>query len=95
MNNIPYASVVDSLVYVMVCTSPYIAHDVGDVSRFLSNRDKDRWKSMKWTLIYLRGASIMCLCFANGDTTVDGYANAYMVDDIDERKIYLWIHDDF
>ncbi|GLJ31516.1 hypothetical protein SUGI_0632490 [Cryptomeria japonica] len=37
MSNIPYSSVVGSLMYAMVCTRPDIAHAVGVVSRFMSN----------------------------------------------------------
>ncbi|KAF5931528.1 hypothetical protein HYC85_027699 [Camellia sinensis] len=41
MLKIPYSSAVGSLMYVMVCTRPDIAHSVGVVSRFLSNPDFD------------------------------------------------------
>ena len=41
MTSIPYSSAVGSLMYVMVCTRPDIAHAVGVVIRFLSNPSKD------------------------------------------------------
>lgn len=41
MENIPYSSVVCSLMYVMVCTRPDIVHVVGMVNRYLSNPGKD------------------------------------------------------
>ena len=41
MASVPYSSAVDSFVYVMVCTSPNIAHVVGVVSRFMVNPGKD------------------------------------------------------
>ena len=37
LKKIPYASVVGSLMYVMVCTTPDIAFVVGAVSRYMSN----------------------------------------------------------
>ena len=37
MKQVPYASVVGSLLYMMVCTRPDIAHDVCIFSHFLSN----------------------------------------------------------
>lgn len=40
MRNIPYASVVGSLMYAMVCTKPNTAYSMGDVSKFLSNPRK-------------------------------------------------------
>ena len=59
----PYASVVGSLMFIMVCTRPDIAHAVGVVSRFLSNPGKEHWAAVKWILRYLRGNSKTCLCF--------------------------------
>ena len=40
MNKVPYASTVGSLMYVMVCTRPNIAHVVRVVSRFMSRPGK-------------------------------------------------------
>ena len=42
MQWVPYASVVGSLMYAMVCTRPNITH-VGIVSRFLSNPGREHW----------------------------------------------------
>ena len=41
MARIPYASVVGSLMYAMVCTRPDLAQAVGVVSRFMSNPRKE------------------------------------------------------
>ena len=41
MKKVPYASVVGSLMYAMVCTKPDIDHAVGVVSEFLSNPGKE------------------------------------------------------
>ena len=40
MSKVPYASVIGSLMYAMVCTRPDIAHVVGVVSRFMSRPGK-------------------------------------------------------
>ena len=40
MDKVPYASVVGSLMYVMICTWPDIAHSIGVMSWFLSNPGK-------------------------------------------------------
>jgi len=37
MSRVPYAYVVGSLMYAMVCTRPNIAHAVGVVSRYIKN----------------------------------------------------------
>ena len=44
---VPYAFVVDSLMYVMVCTRLDIAHAVGVVSRFPTNHRKEHWETVK------------------------------------------------
>jgi hypothetical protein len=41
MSRVPYASVVGSLMYEMVCTIPYIAHEVGFFSRYMSKPGKE------------------------------------------------------
>jgi len=40
IRNVPYASAVGSLMYVMVCTRPDIAHAVSTVSIFMSNPER-------------------------------------------------------
>ena len=40
MSKVPYTSAIGSLMYVMVCTRPDIAHTVGVVSRFMSKPRK-------------------------------------------------------
>ncbi|GJT71001.1 putative RNA-directed DNA polymerase [Tanacetum coccineum] len=62
MDRVPYASVVGSLMYAMVCTRPNLAHAVGVVSRFLSNpdldlaRNKDNMKSTSgYLMTFARG----------------------------------------
>ena len=50
MKSIPYASVVNSLMYAMVCTRPNIAHAVRPLSKFMSNPGKEHWNIVKWIL---------------------------------------------
>ena len=62
MSRAPYASVVGILMYEMVCTSPDIAHEVGVLSRFMSNPGKEHWTTVKWVFRYLCGTSDYGLC---------------------------------
>ena len=80
------SSAVGSLMYVMICTRPYIAHAVGIVSRFLENPSKERWEAVKWIFKYLRGTSKLCLSFGKGKPVLEGYTNADMISDLDGRK---------
>ena len=47
MNNIPYASLVGSLMYAQACTRPDIAFAVGMLGRYQSNPGKHHWKATK------------------------------------------------
>jgi len=40
MSKVPYASIVDSLMYAMVCTRPDIAQVVKVVNRYMSNQEE-------------------------------------------------------
>ncbi len=41
MCKVPYASIVGSLIYAMVCTRPDIAHAVGFIRRYMKNHKKE------------------------------------------------------
>ena len=64
MSKVPYASVVGSLMYVMVYTRLDIAHEIRVVSWFLTDSGNEHWEAVKWILRYLRGTSRVCLCFS-------------------------------
>jgi hypothetical protein len=68
MFKVPYSSPVGNLMYVMVCTRPYIAHLVGVVSRYMNNPGKEHWETVKWIPRYLRGISTHALCFGGSNT---------------------------
>jgi hypothetical protein len=53
MKHVPYANVVGSLMYAMVCTRPYIAHAVGVLSRYMSTPGKTHWTDVKRVFRYL------------------------------------------
>ena len=86
MASIPYSSAVGSLMYAMVSTRLDIAHAVGVVSRYLSNPGKPHWDAVKWILRYLRGTSTLCLCFGNSKPSLEGFADADMAGDLDDRR---------
>ena len=71
--------------YVMVCIRPNIAHAVGVVNRFLSNLRKEHLKVVKWIFKYLKGSLSTCLCFGGAQIVFEGFTNADMVGDIDNR----------
>ena len=86
MRRVSYASAVESLMYVMVCTRPDIAYAVGVVSRFLSNPGRQHWEAVKWIMRYLRGTSKLKLTFGSGKPVLIGYTDSDMAGDVDNRK---------
>jgi hypothetical protein len=63
MSRVPYASVVISLMYAMVCTRSDIAHEVGFLSRYMSKPGKDHWTTIKRVFRFLRGIASYGLCY--------------------------------
>ena len=87
MSQVPYASAVGSLMYVMVCTRPDLAHAVSVVSRFMGKPRKEHWQAVKRIFRYLRGTSDVGLIYG-GDTQclVTGYSNSDYAGDVDTRR---------
>jgi hypothetical protein len=86
MSRVPYSSTVGSLMYVMVCTRPYIAHVVGVVSRYMKNPGKQHWEVVKWILRYFRGSATHALCFRGSDIVLQRYVDSDMVGDKYSRR---------
>lgn len=89
MVNVPYANVVGSLMYFMLCTRPYIGYVVSIVSMYLSNPGKLHWESVKWILIYLSVTRQRGLVFGNcssQDQIVQGYVDSYFAKDLDKGR---------
>jgi len=91
MSRVPYASVVGSLMYAMVCTRPNIAHAVGVLSRFMSKLGKEHWTTSKRVFRYLNGTSDYGLCYQGIprlDIVLDihGFVDAEWAGDMDQRK---------
>jgi hypothetical protein len=63
MSHVPYASVVGSLMYEMVCTRPDIANAVGVLRRYVSKPRKENWTTIKRVFKYLHGTTSYGLCY--------------------------------
>ena len=75
-----------SLMYAIVCTRLDIAHAVGVVSRYMSRPGKHLWEAVKWILWHLRDSTDTCLCFTCASLKLQGYVDADLAGDIDNRK---------
>lgn len=54
MKDVPYASVLGSIMYAQVCTRPDIAFAIGLLGRYQSNLGHDHWVTAKKVLRYLK-----------------------------------------
>ena len=63
MNNVPYASVVGSLMYAMLYTWPDICFAVGLLSSYQTNLGLAHWQAVKRIFRYLPGSSNLVICY--------------------------------
>jgi hypothetical protein len=82
MARVPYASVLGSLMYVMVYTRPDIVHAVGVLSRYMSTPGKEHWTTIKRVFRYLCGTKDYAICYQgkpggdSGELNVHGFVDA-------------------
>nr|GEV25952.1 retrovirus-related Pol polyprotein from transposon TNT 1-94 [Tanacetum cinerariifolium] len=76
MSRVPYASVMESLMFTMICIRPDIAHAVGVVSQYMAKPGKEHWEVVKTILRYIKGSSDVALCFKESDVIVKGYVDS-------------------
>ncbi|KAH9718032.1 Integrase catalytic domain-containing protein [Citrus sinensis] len=87
MARVLYASVVGSLMYVMVCIRPDISQAVSMVSRYMHNSGKNQWHAVKWILRYLYGIVDVGLLFKKDcDQQCVGYCDSDFAGDLDKRR---------
>lgn len=75
MSRLPYSSVVESLMYAMMCTRPNNCYVISLVSRYQSNPRRDHWKTVKRIFKYLKGTADHTLCYNGSDLFIRGYIN--------------------
>ncbi|GKE75008.1 hypothetical protein Tco_1537049 [Tanacetum coccineum] len=89
MQNVPYASAVGSIMYVVRCTRPDVAFAQNITSRFQHNPGEPHWTTVKTILKYLRNTKDMFLVYGRNteaELRVDCYCNAGFKTDRDEIK---------
>ena len=82
----PYAQIVGSIMYAMLCTRPDFAFVVGLVSGFLSNRGLQYWYAVKRILRYIKRTINLRLCYQGEVLELCGYSDVDWVGDLDQRK---------
>jgi hypothetical protein len=88
MAHVPYASVVGSLMYAMVCTRPEISHAVGVLRKYMLTPGKENWVVVKRVFRYLCGTKDYVICYqgkprGNSEVDVHDLVNVDWVGDLD------------
>ena len=87
MDNIPYASLVGSLMYAQTYTRPDISFAVGMLGRYQSNPGLFHWRAAKKVLRYLQGTKDHMLTYRRtSNLEVVGYSNSDYAGCKDTRK---------
>ncbi|GJU66553.1 retrotransposon protein, putative, ty1-copia subclass [Tanacetum coccineum] len=89
MQNVPYASVVGSILYVVRCVRPDVAFAQNITSRFQNNQGDLHWTTVKNILKYLRNYKDMFLVYEadiKRELRVSCYTNAGYLKDADDLK---------
>ena len=63
LGKIPYASIIGSVMYTMLCTRPDLAQAISVTSRFMSDHGREHWVALKWLLRFLKGAANVGLVY--------------------------------
>lgn len=89
MVHVPYENAVGSLMYLMVCTRPDLAHSMSIVSRFMANPWREHWKAVKWIMKYIKGTLSYGLVYSQYDLKSEvlvGYVDADYAADCDRQR---------
>ncbi|TYK15873.1 gag/pol protein [Cucumis melo var. makuwa] len=86
MRNTPYTSVVESLMYAMLCTRPDICYLVGIISTYQSDLGCNQWTTVKNILKYLRRTKDYMLVYGGKDLILTGYTDSNFQTNNDSRK---------
>ncbi|GJW09309.1 hypothetical protein Tco_1575136 [Tanacetum coccineum] len=89
MQNVPYASAVGSIMYVVRCTRPDVAFAQNITSRFQQSPGESHWTAVKNILKYLRNTKDMFLVYGGNpeaELRVDCYCDTGFETDIDDMK---------
>ncbi|KAL0413273.1 UNVERIFIED_CONTAM: Retrovirus-related Pol polyprotein from transposon TNT 1-94 [Sesamum radiatum] len=86
MFDIPYASAVGSIQYVVQCTRPDVAFALSVTSRYQACAGEAHWTAVKTILKYLRRTKDMFFIYGGGELILEGYSDASFQSDEDDAK---------
>ncbi|KAL0401863.1 UNVERIFIED_CONTAM: Retrovirus-related Pol polyprotein from transposon TNT 1-94 [Sesamum latifolium] len=86
MSDIPYASAVGSIQYVIQCTRPDVAYALSVTSRYQACAVEAHWSAVKTILKYLKWTKDIFLIYGDGELILEGYSDASFQSDDDDAK---------
>ena len=87
MKSVPYASVIGSIMYAMLCTRPDVCLAISLAGRYQSNPGVDHWTVVKNILKYLKRTKGLFLVYGGDkELVVNGYVDARFDTDPDDSK---------
>ncbi|KAL0439567.1 UNVERIFIED_CONTAM: hypothetical protein Slati_2439700 [Sesamum latifolium] len=86
MSDIPYASVVGSIQYVVQCTRPEAAYALSMMSRYHIYVGEVHWSAIKTILKYQKRTKDMFLIYGGGQLILEGYSDDSFQSDDDDAK---------
>ncbi|KAL0313422.1 UNVERIFIED_CONTAM: Retrovirus-related Pol polyprotein from transposon TNT 1-94 [Sesamum radiatum] len=86
MSDIPYASAIGSIQYVVQCTRPDVAYALSVMSRYQACAGEAHWSAVKSILKYLRRTKDMFLIYGGGELILEGYSDDSFQSDEDDAK---------
>ncbi|KAL0416707.1 UNVERIFIED_CONTAM: Secreted RxLR effector protein [Sesamum latifolium] len=86
ISDIPYASAVGSIQYVVQCTRPDVAYALSVTSRYQACVGEAHWSAVKMILKYLKRTKDMFLIYGSGELILEAYSDASFQSDEDDAK---------
>ncbi|KAL0427775.1 UNVERIFIED_CONTAM: hypothetical protein Slati_2952300 [Sesamum latifolium] len=86
ISNIPYASAIGSIQYVVHCTRPDVAYALSVMSRYQACAGVAHWGAVKRILKYLKRSKDMFLIYDGGELILKGYSDGSFQSDDDDAK---------
>jgi hypothetical protein len=86
--NIPYQSLIGSLMYIAVNTRPDVLHSVCLLSQFNNSYNDEHFSHAKRILRYLKGTINLCMMYKKSEINLYGYVDADWANSIQDRRSY-------
>ncbi|KAL0361354.1 UNVERIFIED_CONTAM: hypothetical protein Sradi_3819900 [Sesamum radiatum] len=92
MSDIPYASVVGNIQYVVQCTRPDVIFTLSVLSRYQACAREEHWSAAKTIIKYLKRTKDMFLIYRGGELILEGYNDtSFQSDDVDAKSQFGYI----